>query len=99
MQRHFLKSGSKGDKSYRELIKQRLILWRRQPAILKTEGPLRISRAHSLGYKAKQGFVVVRVRVRRGGLRKVRPKGGRRQKHMGITKFTPGKNMKMIANG
>ena len=97
MYRYALKSWKNSEKTSKEQIKQRLIVWRRQPAILRTEGPLRIPRARSLGYRAKQGFIIVRVRVRRGGLRKGRPKGGRRQKHMGITKFTPSKNMKMIA--
>jgi len=83
--------------SMEELTKQRHIMWRRQPAVVRTEKPLRLSRVRALGYKAKQGFIIVRVRVRRGGLRKVRPKGGRRQKHMGVKKFTPGKSMRVIA--
>jgi large subunit ribosomal protein L15e len=40
-----------------------------------------------LGYKAKQGVVVVRVRVSRGGMRKKRPSSGRRPKHMGVLKI------------
>jgi large subunit ribosomal protein L15e len=83
--------------SMKELTKERHMKWRRQPAIVRTEKPLRLSRARALGYKAKQGFVIIRVRVRRGGLRKVAPRGGRRQRHMGVTKFTPQKSMKMIA--
>lgn len=83
--------------SMKELTKQRHMKWRRQPAIVRTEKPLRLSRARTLGYKAKQGFIIIRVRVRRGGLRKVAPKGGRRQRHMGVTKFTPKKSMRMIA--
>ena len=85
------------DASMKELTRQRHMKWRRQPAIVRTEKPLRLSRARALGYKAKQGFVIIRVRVRRGGLRKVAPKGGRRQRHMGVTKFTPKKSMKRIA--
>jgi len=79
------------------LAKQRKIAWRRQHAIVRVERPLRLTRARSLGYKAKQGFVVVRVRVRRGGLRKTRPTGGRRQRRLGVTKFVPAKSMKLIA--
>ncbi len=81
----------------KEVTKQRRIKWRRQPAIVRTEKPLRISKARTLGYKAKQGFIMIRVRVRRGGLHKVPPRGGRRQRHSGITKFTPKKSMRMIA--
>lgn len=79
-----------------ELTKQRHMRWRRQPAIVRTVKPLRLSRARTLGYKAKQGFIIVRVRVRRGGLRKARPKSGRRQRHMGVKKFTPKKSMRTI---
>jgi len=80
-----------------ELMRQRLIQWRRQPAIFRIEKPTRLDRARKLGYKAKQGFVVVRVRVRRGGLRKQRPKAGRRPKRMGVKKFKPAKSLKLIA--
>ena len=63
-----------------ELTKERLIKWRREPATIRVEHPTRPDRAHSLGYKAKQGFIVVRQRVMRGG--RMRPKihGGRRPK-------------------
>lgn len=81
----------------KELAKQRKIEWRRQHAIVRVDKPLRLTRARSLGYKAKQGVVMVRVRVRRGGLRKTRPTGGRRQRRLGVTKFVPAKSMKLIA--
>jgi len=75
----------------------RVMEWRRQPAVFRIEKPTRLDRARKLGYKAKQGFVVVRVRVRRGGLRKTRPKAGRRPKRMGATKFKPAKSLRLIA--
>jgi large subunit ribosomal protein L15e len=50
-----------------------------------------------LGYKAKQGFVIARVRVRRAGMRKTRPKAGRRPKRMGVTKYKLAKNLRLIA--
>ena len=79
------------------LLKERLPQWRRGPSIARQERPLRIDRARNLGYKAKQGFVVVRARIRRGGSRKARPTGGRGPKRMGIKKITPKKNLKRIA--
>ena len=79
-----------------ELMRQRLIEWRRQPTIFRIEKPTRLDKARKLGYKAKQGFVIVRVRVRRGGLRKQRPKAGRRPKRMGVKKFKPAKSLKLI---
>jgi len=80
-----------------ELMRQRLIEWRRQPAITRVEKPTRLDRARKLGYKAKQGFVIARVRVRRGGLRKQRPKAGRRPKRMGVKKYKPAKSLRLIA--
>src|SRR3989337_1479710 len=81
----------------KELMKQRLIECRRQPAVVRVERPLRLDRARKLGYKAKQGFVVARARVRRGGRRKQRPKAGRRQKRMGVKKLKPAKSIQLIA--
>ncbi len=81
----------------RELMRQRLIEWRRQPSIVRVEHPTRLDRARALGYKAKQGFIVVRVRVRKGGLRKPRPNKGRRPKRMGVYGFSPAKSLRLIA--
>lgn len=86
-----------GSPDLTELARQRKIAWRRQKAIVRVGKPLRLRRARSLGYKAKQGFVTVRVRVRRGGLRKQRPTRGRRQRHLGVTRFVPSKSMQLIA--
>jgi large subunit ribosomal protein L15e len=70
-----------------EGIKEKAIAWRKGPTIVRIERPSRIDKARRLGYKAKQGFVVVRVRVGRGGMRKSRPKAGRRPKHLGTVKI------------
>ncbi len=96
--KYIAEAWSKPEKSYvDELMRQRLIRWRRQPAIVRIEKPTRIDRARKLGYKAKQGFIMVRVRVRRGGLRKQRPRAGRRPKRMGVKKFKPAKSLRLIA--
>ena len=81
----------------KELMWERAMRWRRQPAITRVEKPTRLGRARKLGYKAKQGFVVARVRVRRGGLRRPRPRAGRRQKRMGVAKLKPAKSRRLIA--
>ena len=82
---------------HEQLMNQRLIEWRRQPSIVRVEKPTRIDRARRLGYKAKQGFVIVRVRVRKGGLRKPRPSSGRRPKRMGVYGHSPKKSLRLIA--
>lgn len=80
-----------------ELMWYRLQDWRRQLAVTRIERPTRLDRARSLGYKAKQGIIVARVRVRRGGRRKSRPRGRRRTKHMGVNLITAGKSIQRIA--
>ena len=63
-----------------ELWHERLIKWRREPSTIKLEHPTRLDRARSLGYKAKNGFVIARQRVPRGGRMREKPAGGRRSK-------------------
>ncbi len=57
--------------------KNKLVSWRRENAITRVEHPTRIDRARTLGYKAKQGFVIARVRVIRGGKNNPRIMKGR----------------------
>ncbi len=82
---------------FKNSMEHKALLWRRQPAVIRIDRPSRLTRARSLGYKAKQGLVLARVRVRRGGLHKTRSKGGRRQKRTGITKYVPAKSSRLIA--
>lgn len=78
----------------RELVRKKLIKWRRKPAVVRVEKPLRIDRARSIGYRDKQGFVVLRVRVRRGGFARPRPRSGRRPKALGVVKHKVNVSMK-----
>ena len=55
-----------------EMTKQREIEWRAGNAIVKVDKPLRLDRARALGYKAKKGIIVVRVRINRGGRKRKR---------------------------
>ncbi len=78
-------------------IRDRIVGWRKQNAITRIDKPSRIQRARRLGYKAKQGIVVVRMRVGTGGMRKQRPRGGRRPKHLGVTRIKADVSMKEVA--
>ena len=79
-----------------ELMRQRLIEWRKMHTVTRIDKPTRLDRARKLGYKAKQGFVIARTRVRRGGRQKPRPRSGRRPKRMGVAKFKPAKSIRLI---
>ncbi len=95
--KYIAEAWAKPAKSYVDkLMHQRLIEWRKQSAVMRIDKPTRLDRARKLGYKAKQGFVVARARVRRGGLRKQRPRSGRRPKRMGVKKFKPSKSLRLI---
>ena len=64
------------------VLRQRMIAWRAGDSITEVEKPLRLDRARALGYKAKKGFFVARVKILRGGRKRTRPKKGRRSKRM-----------------
>jgi len=87
----------KPDLSYKSPQQQRLIQWRKEKNFSRVEKPLRVDRARSLGYKAKPGYIVARARVRRGGLRKPKIKGGRKPSRKGIKKITAAKSTQRIA--
>jgi len=78
-------------------LRQRAVVWRNENAVTRVEKPSRIARARRLGYKAKQGIIVIRMRVGTGGMRKQRPRGGRRPKHLGVTKIKADVLMKQVA--
>jgi len=95
--KYIAEAWSKPEKSFvDELNRKRRVEWRKESVITRIDKPTRLDRARKLGYKAKQGFVMVRVRVRRGGLRKQRPRSGRRPKRMGVKKFKPSKSIRLI---
>lgn len=85
------------DPRYSRVYTAKRVEWRREGAITRVNKPSRLDRARALGYKAKPGYVVVRVRVTRGGLRKIPPSLGRRQKRMGIAKIKRQLSLKTIA--
>lgn len=86
------------DESFlKDVVQGRMIRWRRGPSFERVDRPTRIDRARSLGWKAKPGYVVVRARVRRGGLRRPWPQGGRHPKRRGMKKITMAKSIQRIA--
>ena len=80
------------------VLRERAIAWRKEDAVTRIERPSRLLRARRLGYKAKQGIVVIRMRVGTGGMRRQRPRGGRRPKHLGVTRIKADDSMKTVAN-
>ncbi len=78
-------------------LREKAVEWRKQNAFTRIDKPSRIQKARRLGYKAKQGIVVIRMRVGTGGMRRQRPRGGRRPKHLGVTRIKADVNMQQVA--
>ena len=87
-----------GDPALRDLYKQRLILFRKEKrTVVRIKKPTNIARARKIGYKAKKGFLVARVKLRKGSGTHPRPKSGRKPKRMGVKKLTRKKSIQAIA--
>jgi len=85
-------------KEAKQLAKQRLVEWRKQEVVTRIDKPTEPARAHAIGYKAKKGFVIVRVRIPKGGRRRrLYGRRGRKPSKMGLVKFTPSKSLRWIA--
>ncbi|MBU1204240.1 MAG: 50S ribosomal protein L15e [Nanoarchaeota archaeon] len=83
-------------KPSKELLRGRVIEWRKGSTVSRTERPVRIDRARSVGYKAKKGYVIARVKQLRGGRQRPLIKKGRRSKHRRRRKIV-GKSYRWIA--
>ncbi|PJA22646.1 50S ribosomal protein L15e, partial [archaeon CG_4_10_14_0_2_um_filter_Archaea_38_6] len=59
--------------------------------------PTRLDRAHALGYKAKQGVVMVRVKIKKGGRKRETTHQGRKPGNLGKVRYSTKKNFQSIA--
>lgn len=67
-----------------EAWKNFLVKLRTEPALVRLEHPTRLDRAHALGFKAKQGFIVVRTRVPKSARKREHFHGGRKASKRGM---------------
>lgn len=94
--KYLKKAFTKPTKEQEAMQRERRVEFRKQPATLRIDKPTRIDRARSLGYKAKQGFLIVRQKVKRGGRMTEKVAGGRRPSASGRNKVVA-KNYQRIA--
>ena len=78
-------------------FKERLMAMRREAPIIRLERPTNVLRARALGYKAKQGFIIARVKITKGARMTHRPTSRRMPKNMGTAKICAGKSKQSIA--
>ncbi|HLC92506.1 MAG TPA: 50S ribosomal protein L15e [archaeon] len=97
LQLEYSKSKSK-DYNYAQLYRDKNFEQRNKEAsVVRVERPANLPRARALGYKAKQGFMVAQVRIRKGSGLHRRPARGRRPLRMGILKLTRRASKQSIA--
>ena len=73
--------------------------YRQLPGIHRVQRPSRVEKARKLGYKRKQGYVIYRIRIRRGGRKKPASKGIVYGKpvNQGINHLKPNRSHRAIA--
>lgn len=83
----------------RFLLRVRCWEYRQLAVVHRASRPSRPDKARRLGYKAKQGYVIYRIRVRRGGRKKPAPKGATFGKptNMGINHLKYQRSLRVTA--
>ena len=83
----------------RFLLRVRCWQYRQLTSVHRAVRPTRPDKARRLGYKAKQGYVIYRVRVRRGGRKRKVPAGHKRGKptNMGVTQLKFQRSLRSVA--
>jgi large subunit ribosomal protein L15e len=66
-----------------EILKRRVSEWREGAAVERVRHPTNIARARKLGYKAKEGVIIARVKVEKGLRKRIKPRGGRKPSKSG----------------
>ena len=83
----------------RFLLRIRAWEYRQLPKIHRVQHPTRPEKARRLGYKAKQGYAIFRVAVRRGGRKRPNSKGivFGKPKHQGINQLKFRRSLRSVA--
>ena len=84
------------DDAWKAYYKQKLQQWRRQGTQVRVIKPTNPVAARSLGYKAKQGFVIIRTKVKKGSGHITRPNAKRRPHRFGVNKRKRVKSLQRI---
>ena len=78
------------------MYNEKIVRWRNEPSVTRIDRPTKLARARRLGYKAKQGIVMARVKVGRGARKIPKPSGGRKPRRSGRF-FTLNKSNQQVA--
>lgn len=94
--KHITSNFKKSYKEREDIVKNRLMQWRTESSIIRVKKPTNIARARQIGYKAKQGVIVIRVKIRKGLRKREKPRGGRKPSKAGRF-FAMGKSFQAMA--
>ena len=94
--KYIKQSFQEGYKERSDALKARMVNWNNQPPINRIEKPTNIARARELGYKDKQGVIVIRARIKKGLRKRAKPRGGRKPSKSGRF-FSRRKSLQAIA--
>jgi large subunit ribosomal protein L15e len=70
---------------------------RKEPSINRLKRPSRPKKARMLGYKANKEYIIVRVKIRKGGRKRRQVHRGRKPSKSGIRGFSPKKSLRLIS--
>ncbi len=79
-----------------DTYKSHIIQWNASPTVTRIEKPSNLYRARILGYKAKEGVVMARVRIKKGRRKRPQVGGGRKPAKSGRF-FSRAKSLQAIA--
>lgn len=91
-----MKSVYRNSKWSKPNYKERVRKWSKEPVVASIENPTRLDRARALGYKAKQGYIVARTRIGKGGRKRPTIRKGRKPTKTGLF-FTTEQSSQAIA--
>ncbi|MFH1106834.1 MAG: 50S ribosomal protein L15e [Candidatus Micrarchaeota archaeon] len=77
-------------------LRRRMSLWRKQRTVERIEHSSDLPRARALGYKAKRGIYLARVRIRRGKRVRDKPDQGRKPGRS-VKRINPGRSLSYYA--
>lgn len=84
-------------KNNREEYKQNLLQWRKESSVVRISDPTRPDRARALGYRAKNCFVISRVKIKKGGRMRPQLHAGRKPSKTGQKRYSSRKSFGFIA--
>lgn len=80
----------------KSVYKEKVRKWSKEQVVTRAERPSRLGRARSLGYRAKQGYLIARTRIGKGGRKRPTIRKGRKPSKSGLF-FTTEQSLQAIA--